>query len=89
MSFLRKHHEGLGCNDALEWLEKPTQQPTLNHSTSLFVSIGLKQWLAVFPLTLLELCFEQLTQRMNQFVCPLIHRFNLQQLSNVNYIVEK
>lgn len=40
----------------------------------------LKRWLTIFPLASLEAGFEQLTQRMNQFVCPLIHRLYLQQL---------
>ena len=38
----------------------------------------LKRWLAVFPIASLEAGFEQLTHKMNQFTCPLIHRLNLQ-----------
>jgi SRSO17 transposase len=38
----------------------------------------LKRWLAVFPITSLEAGFEQLTQQMNQFGCPRVHRLNLQ-----------
>lgn len=38
----------------------------------------LKRWLEVFPIALLQAGFEQLMSKMNQFVCPLIHRLNLQ-----------
>ena len=38
----------------------------------------LKRWLEVFPSVSLQLGFEQLTQKMNQFFCPRVHRLNLQ-----------
>lgn len=38
----------------------------------------LKRWLDVFPIPSLEVGFQQLTYRMNHFVCPLVHRLNLQ-----------
>lgn len=38
----------------------------------------LKRWLEVFPITSLQLGFEQLMAKMNQFLCPLVHRLNLQ-----------
>jgi len=38
----------------------------------------LKRWLEVFPIPSLEAGFEQLTHQMNHFVCPLVHRLNLQ-----------
>ena len=38
----------------------------------------LKRWLEVFPNPSLEAGFEQLTHQMNQFICPLVHRLNLQ-----------
>jgi hypothetical protein len=38
----------------------------------------LKRWLTVFPIASLQLGFEQLTQKMNQFICPRVHRLNLQ-----------
>jgi SRSO17 transposase len=38
----------------------------------------LKRWLQVFPSASLERGFEQLTNKMNQFVCPLVHQLNLQ-----------
>lgn len=37
-----------------------------------------KRWLEVFPSALLQTGFEPLTQKMNQFVCPWVHRLNLQ-----------
>jgi hypothetical protein len=40
----------------------------------------LKRWLAVFPIAPLQLGFEQLTHKMNLFICPLVHRLNLQSL---------
>ena len=38
----------------------------------------LKRWLEVFPIASLQFGFEQLIGRMNQFVCPIVHRLNLQ-----------
>ena len=38
----------------------------------------LKRWLQVFPIASLERGFEQLTEQMNQFVCPVVHQLNLQ-----------
>ena len=38
----------------------------------------LKRWLEVFPSASLEAGFDPLTDNMNQFVCPLVHRLNLQ-----------
>ena len=38
----------------------------------------LKPWLQVFPIASLEAGFEQLTDQMNLFVCPLVHQLNLQ-----------
>ena len=38
----------------------------------------LGRWLEVFPSASLQSGFEQLTQKMNQFICPLVHRLNLQ-----------
>ena len=38
----------------------------------------LKRWLEVFPIVSLQTGFEQLTQKMNTFICPLVHRLNLQ-----------
>lgn len=38
----------------------------------------LKRWLEVFPLVPLQTGFEQLTHKMNGFICPLVHRLNLQ-----------
>ncbi|MBM0745173.1 IS701 family transposase (plasmid) [Phormidium sp. CLA17] len=38
----------------------------------------LKHWLTVFPIASLQLGFEQLTQKMNQFICPRVHQLNLQ-----------
>jgi SRSO17 transposase len=38
----------------------------------------LKRWLEVFSIAALQAGFEQLMSKMNQFVCPLIHRLNLQ-----------
>lgn len=38
----------------------------------------LKQWLAVFSIAPLQIGFEQLMHKMNQFICPLVHRLNLQ-----------
>jgi SRSO17 transposase len=38
----------------------------------------LKRWLEVFPMTSLQVGFEQLTQKMNGFSCPLLRRLNLQ-----------
>ena len=38
----------------------------------------LKRWLQVFPIASLERGFEQLTDQMNQFVCPIVHQLNLQ-----------
>jgi hypothetical protein len=38
----------------------------------------LKRWLEVFPITPLQVGFEQLTCQMNTFICPLVHRWNLQ-----------
>ncbi len=38
----------------------------------------LKRWLQVFPIASLETGFEQLTDQMNQFVCPRVHQLNLQ-----------
>jgi len=38
----------------------------------------LKRWLEVSPITLLQVGFEQLISKMNQFVCPLIHQLSLQ-----------
>ena len=40
----------------------------------------LKCWLEVFPIASLEAGFKQLMDKMNQFVCPLVHRLNLQLL---------
>lgn len=40
----------------------------------------LKRWLAVFPIPPLQLGFEQLMHKMNQFICPLVHRLNLQSI---------
>jgi SRSO17 transposase len=37
----------------------------------------LKRWLQVFPIASLERGFEQLTDQMNQFVCPIVHQLNL------------
>jgi hypothetical protein len=37
-----------------------------------------QRWLQVFPIASLETGFEQLTEQMNQFVCPMIHQLNLQ-----------
>jgi len=38
----------------------------------------LKRWLEVFPVAPLHIGFEQLTQKMNAFICPLVHQLNLQ-----------
>jgi SRSO17 transposase len=38
----------------------------------------LKRWLQVFPIVSLEVGFNQLMHKMNQFVCPLVHWLNLQ-----------
>jgi SRSO17 transposase len=38
----------------------------------------LKRWLAVFSIAPLQIGFEQLMHKMNQFICPLVHRLNLQ-----------
>lgn len=38
----------------------------------------LKRWLEVFPIASLQGGFEQLTQKMNGFICPLVHELNLQ-----------
>jgi SRSO17 transposase len=38
----------------------------------------LKRWLEVFPIASLQIGFEQLICRMNTFICPLVHRLNLQ-----------
>jgi SRSO17 transposase len=34
----------------------------------------LKRWLEIFPITSLQVGFEQLTQKMNEFTCPLLHQ---------------
>jgi SRSO17 transposase len=38
----------------------------------------LKRWLEVFPIASLEAGFEQLTHRMNDFICLRVHQLNLQ-----------
>ena len=38
----------------------------------------LKRWLEVFPIAPLQIGFEQLTHKMNAFICPLVHELNLQ-----------
>jgi hypothetical protein len=38
----------------------------------------LKRWLAVFSIAPLQIGFEHLMHKMNQFICPLVHRLNLQ-----------
>lgn len=38
----------------------------------------LKRWLDVFPVPSLQLGFGRLTQKMNEFFCPVVHRLNLQ-----------
>jgi len=38
----------------------------------------LKRWLEVFPIPALHVGFEQLTHKMNAFICPLVHEWNLQ-----------
>lgn len=38
----------------------------------------LKRWLKVFPIASLQTGFEQLTRQMDAFICPLVHRLNLQ-----------
>lgn len=38
----------------------------------------LKRWLEVFPIASLQVGFEQLTRKMNAFICPLVHELNLQ-----------
>jgi len=38
----------------------------------------LKRWLPVFPITALQIGLEPLTHRVNTFICPLVHQFNLQ-----------
>jgi SRSO17 transposase len=40
----------------------------------------LKRWLKVFPIASLPLGFEQLTHRMNAFICPVVHQLNLQRI---------
>ncbi len=45
----------------------------------------LKRWLEVFPNPSLEGGFEQLTHQMNQFICPLVHRLNLQLIFSSAY----
>ncbi len=40
----------------------------------------LKHWLEVFSITSLQIGFEQLTHKMNQFVCPRVHQLNLQRM---------
>lgn len=40
----------------------------------------LKRWLEVFSITSLQIGFEQLTHKMNQFVCPRVHQLNLQRM---------
>jgi len=40
----------------------------------------LKRWLEVFPIAPLETGFEQLMSQMNQFVCPVVHQLNLQNI---------
>lgn len=40
----------------------------------------IKRWLEVFPIASLELEFQQLIHKMNQFVCPLVHWLNLQRM---------
>lgn len=40
----------------------------------------LKQWLKVFPIASLHVGFEQLTHRMNAFICPLVHQLNRQRI---------
>jgi hypothetical protein len=40
----------------------------------------LKRWLEVFPIASLHLGFEQLTHRMNAFICPVVHQLNLQRI---------
>ena len=40
----------------------------------------LKRWLEVFPIASLHCGFEQLTYRMNAFICPLVHQLNLQRI---------
>jgi hypothetical protein len=38
----------------------------------------LKRWLEVFAIASLPIGFEHLLHQMNQFVCPQVHRLNLQ-----------
>ena len=40
----------------------------------------LQRWLAVFPIASLEAGFEQLTHKMNDFICPQVHQLNLQSI---------
>jgi SRSO17 transposase len=40
----------------------------------------LKRWLEVFPIASLEAGFEQLTAKMNDFICPRVHQLNLQRI---------
>lgn len=40
----------------------------------------IKRWLEVFPIASLDLGFQQLIHKMNQFVCPLVHWLNLQRM---------
>lgn len=44
----------------------------------LICSNGLQRWLTVFPIAALQTGLEQLTRKMNGFICPAVHRLNLQ-----------